>query len=61
MKREISLPGAMKVAREFKSYLKEGEINTKTVICFEGFRDDALAFLSEESEDTHFSIKAERS
>jgi hypothetical protein len=61
MKKEISLPGAMKVAREFKSYLKEGELNTKVVLRFEGFRDDALAFLSEEQEDTHFSITAERS
>jgi hypothetical protein len=59
MKKTLNIPGAARVAKEFKTYQEKGEFEKYTII-FEGYRDDAIAMLQEESEDVYCKIRIER-
>ncbi len=58
MEKKVDLPGASKVATEFKKFLSKTA--EKEVVLFEGYRNEALALLADEPQTTYFKIRIER-
>jgi len=55
---QFNVIGAKKVAEEFKRYLQTGKFDNK-VIYVEGYRDDILAVLEDQPEETHCILRME--
>ena len=62
MNKNVNIPGAIKVAKEFQKFLngdKPGEVIPKFTIktMYRGYRDDLIAWLSDQDEDLYGTIE----